>query len=47
MQLAGRLKQFIEIWKIMTNDTEILSLAEGYIIYKNIEAEIPSKIRTT
>ena len=32
MQLAGRLKNFIENWKILTNDTEILSLVEGYAI---------------
>ena len=32
MQLAGRLKNFIENWKILTNDTEILSLVEGYTI---------------
>ena len=31
VQLAGRLKYFIENWKILTNDTEILSLVEGYI----------------
>ena len=31
VQLAGRLKNFIENWKILTNDTEILSLSvEGY-----------------
>ena len=32
VQLAGRLKTFIENWKILTNDTEILSLVEGYTI---------------
>ena len=32
VQLAGRLKNFIENWKILTNDTEILSLVEGYTI---------------
>ena len=31
-QLAGRLKTFIENWKILINDTEILSLVEGYTI---------------
>ena len=30
VQLAGKLKNFIENWKILTNDTEILSLVEGY-----------------
>ena len=30
VQLAGRLKNFIENWKILTKDTEILSLVEGY-----------------
>ena len=32
VQLAGRLKTFIENWKILTNDTEILSLLEGYTV---------------
>ena len=32
MQLAGRLKNFIENWKILTNHTEIMSLVEGYTI---------------
>ena len=32
VQLAGSLKNFIENWKILTNDTEILSLVEGYTI---------------
>ena len=32
MQLAGRLKNFIENWKILTNDIEILLLVEGYAI---------------
>ena len=32
VQLAGSLKAFIENWKILTNDTEILSLVEGYTI---------------
>ena len=32
VQLAGSLKNFIENWKSLTNDTEILSLAEGYAI---------------
>ena len=32
VQLAGSLKKFIENWKILTNDTEILSLVEGYTI---------------
>ena len=32
VQLAGKLKNFIENWKILTNDTEILSLVEGYKI---------------
>ena len=32
VQLAGRLKNFIENWKIMTNDTAVLSLVEGYTI---------------
>ena len=32
VQLVGRLKNFIENWKILTNDTEILSLVEGYTI---------------
>ena len=32
VQLAARLKNFIENWKILTNDTEILSLVEGYTI---------------
>ena len=32
VQLAGRLKNFIENWKILTNDTELLSLVEGYTI---------------
>ena len=32
VQLAGRLKMFLENWKILTNVIEILSLAEGYII---------------
>ena len=30
VQLAGRLKNFIENWKILTKDTEVLSLVEGY-----------------
>ena len=30
--LAGRLKNFIENWKILTKDIEILSLVEGYTI---------------
>ena len=29
VQLAGKLKNFIENWKILTNDTEILSLVVG------------------
>ena len=32
VQLAGRLKNFIENWEILTKDTEILSLVEGYTI---------------
>ena len=32
VQLAGRLKTFIENWKILTSDIEILSLVEGYTI---------------
>ena len=32
VQLAGTLKNFMENWKILTNDTEILSLVEGYTI---------------
>ena len=32
VQLAGTLKKFMENWKILTNDTEILSLVEGYTI---------------
>ena len=32
VQVAGSLKNFIENWKILTNDTEILSLVEGYTI---------------
>ena len=32
VQLARRLKNFIENWKILTKDTEILSLVEGYTI---------------
>ena len=32
VQLAGRLKNFSENWKILTNDIEILSLVEGYTI---------------
>ena len=32
VQLAGRLKNFIENAKILTDDTEILSLVEGYTI---------------
>ena len=32
LQLAGRLKNFIQNWKILTKDTEILSLVEGYTI---------------
>ena len=32
VQLEGRLKNFIENWKVLTNDTEILSLVEGYTI---------------
>ena len=31
-QLARRLKGFIENWKILTNDTEILQLAQDYTI---------------
>ena len=30
MQLAGKLKKFIENGKILTNGTEILSLVEDY-----------------
>ena len=30
VQLAGRLKKFIENPNILTNDTEVLSLVEGY-----------------
>ena len=30
VQLARRLKNFIENWKFLTNDTEILSLVEGH-----------------
>ena len=32
VQLAGTLKNFMENWKILKNDTEILSLVEGYTI---------------
>ena len=32
VQLAGTLKNFMENWKILTNDTEILSLVEGCTI---------------
>ena len=32
MQLARRLKNFIESWKILTNDTKTLSSMEGYTI---------------
>ena len=32
VQLAGRLKNFTENWEILTNDTDILSLVEGYTI---------------
>ena len=32
VQLAKRLKNFIDKWKILTNDTEITSLVEGYTI---------------
>ena len=32
MQLAGRLKNFIENWKILANYTEIFSLVEGYTV---------------
>ena len=30
MPLAERLKQFVEIWKILTKDLEILEHVEGY-----------------
>ena len=30
VQLPGRLKNFIENWKILTNETQILSLVESY-----------------
>ena len=32
VQLAGRLKNFIENWNVLTNDTEIMWLVEGYTI---------------
>ena len=32
MQLAGKLKNFIENWKTLTNNTEVLSLVEVYSI---------------
>ena len=32
VQLVGRLKTFIENWKSLTNDTEILSLVEVYTV---------------
>ena len=32
VQLAGRLKNLKKNWKVLTNGTEILSLAEGYTI---------------
>ena len=34
VQLAGRLKNFIENWKILTNDTEIVIISGG--LYKTI-----------
>ena len=45
VQLAGRLKTFIENWKILTNDTEILSLVERYTIpFQEIHPQKKSKI---
>ena len=32
VQLAGRLKNFIENWEVLTNDTEFLWLTEAYTI---------------
>ena len=32
VQLAGRSKNFIENWKILTDKTDIISLVEGYKI---------------
>ena len=32
LQLAGRFKYFVETWKILTKNTEILELVEGWKI---------------
>ena len=34
VHLPERLENFIENWKILTNDTEILPLVEGYTFHK-------------
>ena len=47
VQLAVRLKTFIENWKILTNDTEILSLVERYTIpFQEIHQQKKSKIKS-